>query len=60
MTTSEVRVVLNTKIAWYVKLWILFISKSPCLILNLIGERLIWAVTALLIDRGVSVEVKEA
>jgi hypothetical protein len=60
MTTSQVRVVLNTKFAWYVKLWLFFISKSPCLILNLIGERLLLAVTELLIDRGVSVEVKEA
>lgn len=60
MTTSQVRVVLNTKFAWYVKPWLFFISKSPCLILNLIGERLLLAVTELLIDRGVSVEVKEA
>lgn len=60
MTTSQVRVVLNTKLAWYVKLWLFFISKSPCLILNLIGEPVLLAVTRLLIDRGVSVEVKEA
>ena len=60
MATSEVKVVLNTKVAWYVKLWLFFISKSPCLILSLIGEPALLGTTSFLIDRGVSVEVKEA